>query len=78
MLRTFNCGVGFIIITSQKDKKTVIKLVIQNYGCNEIGAIENGEEKVALPLDFYESIFTTIECFIRYVSFSNRKGIVLL
>ena len=27
MLRTFNCGVGFIIVTSQKDKKSVIKHV---------------------------------------------------
>ena len=47
MLRTFNCGVGFIIVTSQKDKKTVMKHVSQSYDCYEIGPIEKGDAKVA-------------------------------
>ena len=47
MLRTFNCGVGFIIVTSQKDKKSVMKHVSQTYDCYEIGAIEKGGPKVA-------------------------------
>ena len=47
MLRTFNCGVGFIIMTSQKDKNAVMKHVSQTYDCYEIGAIEKGDAKVA-------------------------------
>ena len=47
MLRTFNCGVGFIIVTSQKDKRSVMKHVSQTYDCYEIGAIEKGDAKVA-------------------------------
>ena len=47
MLRTFNCGVGFIIVTSQKDKKSVMKHVSQTYVCYEIGDIEKGDAKVA-------------------------------
>ena len=46
MLRTFNCGVGFIIVTSQKDKKAVMKHVSQTYGCYEIGTIEKGDSKI--------------------------------
>ena len=46
MLRTFNCGVGFILVTSQKDKKQVIKHVRQTYDCYEIGTIEKGSTKV--------------------------------
>ena len=46
MLRTFNCGVGFIIVTSQKDKKAVMKHVSQTYDCYEIGAIEKGSTKI--------------------------------
>ena len=47
MLRTFNCGVGFIIVTSQKDKNAVMKHVSQTYDCYEIGAIEKDDAKVA-------------------------------
>ena len=46
MLRTFNCGVGFIIVTSQKDKKAVMKHVCKTYGCYEIGTIEKGDSKI--------------------------------
>ena len=46
MLRTFNCGVGFNIVVSQKYKKMVIKHVSQFYDCYEIGIIENGDKKI--------------------------------
>ena len=46
MLRTFNCGVGFIIVTSQKDKKSVMKHVSRTYDCYEIGSIEKGDKKI--------------------------------
>lgn len=46
MLRTFNCGVGFIVVVSQKDKDIVMKHINQYYDCYEIGRIEEGENKV--------------------------------
>lgn len=46
MLRTFNCGVGFILVVSQRDKNVVMKHVNQYYDCYEIGKIEAGENKV--------------------------------
>ncbi|MCR4649596.1 MAG: phosphoribosylformylglycinamidine cyclo-ligase [Lachnospiraceae bacterium] len=46
MLRTFNCGVGFIVVTSQKDKKEVMKHIGKFYDCYEIGVMEKGENKV--------------------------------
>lgn len=46
MLRTFNCGVGFNIITSQNDKAAVINHISKFYDCYEIGVIEKGERRV--------------------------------
>lgn len=46
MLRTFNCGVGFIIVTSQKDKSYVMKHINKTYDCYEIGKIVSGDLKV--------------------------------
>lgn len=46
MLRTFNCGVGFNIVTAQKDKGIVMKHIKQFYDCYEIGRIEKGDNKV--------------------------------
>lgn len=46
MLRTFNCGVGFNVVVSQKDKDTVMKHVRKYYDCYEIGNIKKGERKV--------------------------------
>lgn len=46
MLRTFNCGVGFNIVVSQRDKAAVMRHVNQFYQCYEIGKIEKGENKV--------------------------------
>lgn len=52
MLRTFNCGVGFNIVVSQKYKKMVIKHVSQFYDCYEIGIIENGDKKILFDKRF--------------------------
>ena len=46
MLRTFNCGVGFNVVVSQKDKDAVIKHINRFYDCYEIGMIEAGDNKV--------------------------------
>lgn len=46
MLRTFNCGVGLVLIVSQKDKDLVLKHMNQFYPCYEIGQIEKGKNKV--------------------------------
>lgn len=46
MLRTFNCGVGFIVVVRQKDKSAVMKHMNQFYDCYEIGKIEKGDNKV--------------------------------
>lgn len=46
MLRTFNCGAGFNVVTAQKDKDTVMKHISRFYDCYEIGRIEKGDNKV--------------------------------
>lgn len=46
MLRTFNCGVGFIVVTSQKHKSSVMKHIGKTYDCYEIGTIGTGDAKV--------------------------------
>lgn len=46
MLRTFNCGVGFNIVTNQKDKAAVMHHVSRFYDCYEIGVIESGDRKI--------------------------------
>ena len=46
MLRTFNCGVGFIIVTSQEKKDEVMRHVGKFYDCYEIGEIGKGEKKI--------------------------------
>lgn len=47
MLRTFNCGVGFVLVVPREKKHTVMKHISQFYDCYEIGNIEKGEHKVA-------------------------------
>lgn len=47
MLRTFNCGVGLVLVVSQKDKAMVQKHIQAFHNCYEIGQIEKGEGKVA-------------------------------
>jgi len=46
MLRTFNCGVGFIIVTSQDNKERICSHINKFYDCYEIGAIIQGERRV--------------------------------
>lgn len=46
MLRTFNCGVGFNLVMSQKDKALVMKHIGRFYDCYEIGEIGKGENRV--------------------------------
>ena len=47
MLRTFNCGVGFIIVTPEKDKDSVTRHVRKTYDCYDIGTVEKGIAKIA-------------------------------
>lgn len=46
MLHTFNCGVGFNVVVSQKHKDTVINHIKKYYDCYEIGKIEKGDAKI--------------------------------
>lgn len=46
MLRTFNCGVGYIIVVPWKDKTMVMEHVRQFYDCYEIGQIQKGDKKI--------------------------------
>ena len=46
MLRTFNCGVGFVVVTSQKKKKQVMDQIGKTYDCYEIGTITSGGQKI--------------------------------
>jgi len=46
MLRTFNCGAGFVLVVPQEERKAVIKHVSRHYDCGEIGRIEKGTDKV--------------------------------
>lgn len=46
MLHTFNCGVGFNLVVSQKSKDMVMKHIQKYYDCYEIGKIVRGGEKV--------------------------------
>lgn len=42
MLRTFNMGVGFILVVSGGEKDQVMKAVSQYYDCYEIGGVKRG------------------------------------
>ena len=46
MLRTYNCGVGFMIVTSQKDRSSVMRHINKTYDCYEVGTIVSGDHKV--------------------------------
>lgn len=45
MLRTFNCGVGYIVIVSNNDMQTVKKHLLQFHDCYKIGEIQKGDKK---------------------------------
>ena len=46
MLHTFNLGVGFNIVVSEKHKEMVMRHVNRFYDCYEIGTIESGGRKI--------------------------------
>lgn len=46
MLRTFNCGVGFLLLVSPEDRESVMRHVSRLYDCYEIGVIEHGDKRV--------------------------------
>ena len=48
MLRTFNCGVGFCILASEKKINQIKKIFPKNYKPYEIGYISKEKNKVNL------------------------------
>ena len=46
MLNTFNCGVGYIVIVSEKNEKMILEHINKYYYCSKIGVIAKGEEKI--------------------------------
>ena len=46
MLRTFNMGVGFILVVPEIKKEQVIRTVGKHYDCYEIGSIRRGNTEV--------------------------------
>jgi phosphoribosylformylglycinamidine cyclo-ligase len=48
MLKTFNCGVGFCLITSPKNLKKINKYFSKNYKPYVIGKISKNSKKIRL------------------------------
>lgn len=48
MLRTFNCGVGLIVVTPQEAKEQVIRQISRFHDCYEVGIMRRGDQKIAL------------------------------
>lgn len=46
MLRTFNCGAGFVLVVAKEEKEFFLRHVRRFYDCYEIGAIEPGVPKI--------------------------------
>lgn len=46
MLRTFNMGVGFVLVVSEAEKRQVMETVSKYYECYEIGRVKKGGKKV--------------------------------
>ncbi|MDE5894037.1 MAG: phosphoribosylformylglycinamidine cyclo-ligase, partial [Acetatifactor sp.] len=46
MLRTFNMGVGFVLVVSEAEKRQVMEAVSKYYECYEIGHVKKGGKKV--------------------------------
>ena len=47
-MRTFNCGVGFCLITSNKNLKKIEKLFPKKYQPYEIGFVQKNKNKINL------------------------------
>ena len=45
-LRTFNCGVGLVVVAPQQHKSTVMDHVARFYDCYEIGRVIEGDRRV--------------------------------
>ena len=48
MLKTFNCGVGFCVISKKKNVNRIKKYFTKNFTPYEIGYISNSNQKVKL------------------------------
>lgn len=46
MLRTFNMGVGFVLVVTEAEKRQVMETVSKYYECYEIGHVKKGCKKV--------------------------------
>ena len=46
MLRTFNMGVGFVLVVPETEKRQVMEAVSKYYECYEIGHVKKGGKKV--------------------------------
>ena len=46
MLKTFNCGIGFCLITNKKNIKKIKKIFTKNYQPYQIGFISREKSKV--------------------------------
>lgn len=46
MLRTFNMGVGFVLVISGEEKEQVIGAVSKYYDCYEIGTVKKGSKSL--------------------------------
>ncbi len=47
MLRTFNCGVGLVLVVPQQEKNEILRQLCSFYPCYEIGRIGTGKSRVA-------------------------------
>ena len=48
MMKTFNCGIGFCIITPKKNIKKIKKIFSKNFMPYEIGNISNRKKRINL------------------------------
>jgi phosphoribosylformylglycinamidine cyclo-ligase len=58
MLRTFNCGLGMIVVVARQDAATVAK-VLADAGetVNEVGVIESGPQEADCIVEHAETLW---------------------